>query len=112
MKSKQQCAWIEECQQEVWGSCYWCKQSYCKSHLITVAVYEKNLARERIEQDDACPSCLALRYEDLGQKLEEIENESGLGQELGILQARLSRRSLQKKALRRQVMQLGAIPCC
>jgi hypothetical protein len=112
MKSEQQCAWIEECQQEVWGSCYWCKQPYCMNHLITVAVYEKNLGRDRIEEDDVCPSCLAQRYQELGQKLEEIRGESGVDQELGRLWARLHRRSLQRKALQRQLMQLEATPRC
>ncbi len=65
MKDEQQCAWIEECQQAVWGSCYWCKHSYCANHLITVVVYEKNPAQARIEENDVCPSCLALRYEEL-----------------------------------------------
>jgi hypothetical protein len=82
------------------------------NHLITVAVYEKNLEQDRIEEDDVCPSCLARRYQELGQKLEEIEGESSLDQELGMVWAQLHRRSLQKKALRRQVVKLGAIPCC
>jgi hypothetical protein len=81
------CAWIENCQHEVWGNCYWCGQLFCANHLITVAVYEKNQRRDQIEEDDVCLCCLARKYQELGQMLEKIKEKRRPDQNLQALQA-------------------------